>query len=310
MKRALVAGGAGFIGSHLAETLVARGYQVDIVDDLSTGSLDNLALIRSEVRFFQDDVAGFRSNESFDVVFNFASNASRWSWEHHPIRVATANAMGSWNLLQLASKTRARYVFASSSEVYGTPDVVPTPESYPGKVSCTGTRSAYDEGKRFGEALAKAFEREAGLSVVILRLFNTYGPRMREGIYGRVIERFLTQAENNLPLSVFGDGRQTRCFTYVSDMIEGIVRASEAGTSGEVYNLGGDVEVRIVDLAKSILAATRKDLPIRFTPLPPDDPVRRAAETSKIRSLGWVPKISLDEGLRLMVASRTPRVRS
>ncbi len=304
MRRVLVAGGAGFLGSHLVEALVAAGDRVEVLDDLSSGRVENLRAVRDRVVIRQGSVASAEVDGMFDVVFNLASNASRADWEGRPVDIALANALGSDRLIRLALANGARYLYASSSEVYGQPTVVPTPESYPGVVSSVGTRSPYDEGKRFGEALTKAYERQSGLKSVIVRIFNTYGPRMSQGQYGRVIERFLEQAGSGAPITLYGDGRQTRSFCYVSDVVDGLQLLAERGEVGGVYNLGGADEISVLELARKIAAALGIEPKLVFEPLPPDDPLRRAADTARIRALGWQPRVPLDEGLRLMIASR------
>jgi nucleoside-diphosphate-sugar epimerase len=233
------------------------------------------------------------------LVLNFASRASRAEWENDPVGVALSNSVGSINLIKTAVKCGALYVFASSSEIYGSPSVIPTPEHYMGPVSTTGSRSPYDEGKRFGEAITKAYERQYGLRNIIIRIFNTYGPRMRgDDVYGRVVDRFLNQALNNLPITVYGDGRQTRSFTYVSDTVNAIMLAIERGREGEVYNIGNDKEIEVIQLAEMIKSTTKSASEIVFKQLPEGDPKRRAADISKISSLGWSPSISISAGIQ------------
>lgn len=302
--KALIAGGSGFLGSFLAEELVRKGWDIQILDNLSSGLLENLDSIKDKARFLKEDVINFKTEEKFDYVINFASNASRMEWEKYPVEVALSNSIGSKNLIEIALNSKATYIYASSSEVYGTASQIPTPEDYLGSVSTTGTRSPYDEGKRFGDALTKAYEREYGLKNIIIRFFNTYGPRMRGGdFYGRVIDRFVRQALNNEPLTIYGDGNQTRSFTYVSDAMSAILLLIENGKLGEVYNIGSDFEIEILKLAGIVKNVLKSPSEIKFLPLPEHDPKRRSADISKIRKLGYAPQITLDEGIRLTANS-------
>ena len=303
--RVLIAGGAGFLGSYLAERFVADGHDVHILDNFASGLKGNIENIRDRITLLEDDVTAFRTDERYDIVVNFASRASRVEWEKHPVDVALSNAVGSKNLIEVALRCNALYVYASSSEVYGDPKVIPTPEDYVGCVSTIGSRSPYDEGKRFGDALTKAYERQYGLRNIIIRFFNTYGPRMRGGdFYGRVIDRFIQQAMSSEPITVYGDGSQTRSFTYVSDTIEGVMTAITRGKEGEVYNIGNDSETRIVDLAKLVRNLAKSASEIQFKDLPDNDPKRRAADITKMRKLGWEPQISLEEGITNIIKSK------
>ena len=298
----LVAGGAGFIGSHLVERLVSRGDQVTVIDDLSSGLEDNLYLVKDKVTFVKADISSYETKENFNVIINLASRASRMEWETFPVGVALSNSIGNNNLLKIALNSDARYIFASTSEVYGNPEIVPTPESYIGRVNSVGSRSPYDESKRFGEALVKAYEREYKLDSIIIRFFNTYGPRMRGGdLYGRVLDRFIQQALSNEPLTVYGDGTQTRSFTYVSDSVQAILKIIEKGQRGEIYNVGNDSEISILDLANLVIKTTNSSSKIVFSKLPPDDPERRAADITKIARLGWSPTVKISDGMILMI---------
>ena len=300
----MIAGGAGFLGSYLAGIFVADGYDVHILDNFASGLKSNIENITDKITLLEDDVTTYRTDERYDIVVNFASRASRVEWEKHPVDVALSNAVGSKNLIELALRCDALYVYASSSEVYGDPKVIPTPEDYVGCVSTTGSRSPYDEGKRFGDAITKAYERQYGLRNIIIRFFNTYGPRMRGGdFYGRVIDRFIQQAMHNEPIKVYGDGSQTRSFTYVSDAIDGVMTAITRGAEGEVYNIGNDSETRIVDLAKLVRRLAKSRSEICFKDLPENDPKRRAADITKMRKLGWEPKITLEEGITNIIKS-------
>ena len=302
--RILLAGGAGFLGSHLAEALVARGDYVVIMDNLSSGLAANISGINKQVTFINADVSTYKTDETFDLVMNLASRASRKEWENFPVEVAKSNAFGTDNLISIALRSKAKFLLASTSEIYGNPDVVPTPESYIGRVSSTGSRSPYDEGKRFAEALVKSYESQYALDSIIIRFFNTYGPRMRGGdLYGRVIDRFLQQAVSNKPLTVYGSGMQTRSFTYVSDTVSAILKIINNWKPGEVYNVGSDNETKIIDLAKMIIKVTGSKSTIIQKEMPPDDPLRRAADVSKIKRMGWRQEINLEKGLKLMLES-------
>ncbi|QRF74998.1 dTDP-glucose 4,6-dehydratase [Thermoplasmatales archaeon] len=301
MKTILIAGGAGFIGSHLTESLLDKGYNITVVDDLSSGLEKNLSKVRSKIKFVRSDISEFKSKEHYDVVVNLASRASRVEWETLPVEVALTNSIGNNNLIKLALREKSLYIYASSSEVYGDPDVVPTPETYVGRVSTTGSRSPYDEGKRFGEALTKGYEREYGLMNIIVRLFNTYGPRMRGGdFYGRVVDRFVQQAIAGIPITIYGDGKQTRSFTYVADSVNALETLIINGKHGEVYNVGNDVETTILDLANEVKRICKSSSPIKFMDLPDYEPRRRSADITKIKNLGFQHKVSLPEGIEKM----------
>ena len=308
--KALLAGGSGFLGSHLAESLVNKGWEIHILDNLSSGLLENLESIKEKIQFIKGDVLTYKTKEKFDYVINFASNASRVEWEKYPVEVALSNSIGSKNLIELALHSDATYIYASSSEIYGTAEQIPTPEDYIGAVSTTGTRSPYDEGKRFGDAITKAYEREYALKNIIIRFFNTYGPRMRGGdFYGRVIDRFVRQAQNNEPITIYGDGTQTRSFTYVSDAVSAILMLIDKGNLGEIYNIGSDSEIEIIKLADVVRRVLHSSSEIKFLPLPEHDPKRRAADITKIKKLGYLPKISLENGIKLMANSIKSKVK-
>jgi len=301
----LVTGGAGFLGSWICDVLVKQNTQVICVDNFSSGRRENIRhLMGSEnFRLVKHDISQpIFFDENIDAVMHLASRASPFEFARFPIQILKANTLGTWVALGIAKEHKARLVYASSSEVYGDPDLkhVPTSEAYTGNVNPVGPRSCYDEAKRVGETFITAYRIQHGLDTRILRIFNTYGPRMRPGdIYGRVVPRFIDQAVGGRSLTVFGDGTQTRSFTYVMDMVEGILMATclpEA--SGEVINLGSDVETRITDLAKIILKLTGSKSGIEFHPLPVDDPKRRCPDIGKAEKiLGWKPKISLQQGL-------------
>jgi len=301
MTRVIVAGGAGFLGSHLVERLASEGYDIAVVDDLSSGLESNLSHVIDKIEFIESDISDLDYTKPFDLMINLASRASRVEWETYPVEVALSNSLGSNNLIKLALKNHATYIYASSSEIYGNPDVVPTPESYIGRVSTVGSRSPYDEGKRFGEALVKSYEREYGLKNIIIRFFNTYGPRMRAGnFYGRVVDRFIQQALANDPITVYGDGKQTRSFTYVTDSIEAMILLIRKGKLNEIYNIGNDRETRIIDLAEMVRRICRSHSSISFSPIPDDEPKRRSADITKIRNLGFSHMVDLESGIKIM----------
>ena len=303
MKRVLIAGGAGFLGSYLTEKLV-ENYEVVVVDNLSSGLEYNLKGVINDIEFIKSDIETLKYEKKLDFIIDLASRASRIEWETYPVEVALSNSMGTNNLIKIALKNDALFIYASSSEVYGNADIVPTPESYVGRVDTISSRSPYDEGKRFSEALVKSYEKEYDLKDIIIRFFNTYGPRMRGGdFYGRVIDRFILQAIKNEPITVYGDGTQTRSFTYVSDTVDGINLLIEKGHLGEVYNIGNDVETKIIDIARIIKEKSGSSSEIVYKKLPENDPLRRAADISKMRELGWNHKITLEKGLEKTIES-------
>ena len=302
----LVTGGAGFLGSYLCDVLVKLGAHVICIDNFSSGARDNIHHLvgLNNFRVIEHDISQpIVFGEKIDVVMHLASRASPFEFARFPIQIMKANTLGTWVALGIAKENKARLVYASSSEIYGDPDPanIPTPETYWGNVNPVGPRSCYDEAKRAGEAFTNAYRIEHGLDTRVLRIFNTFGPRMRPGdLYGRVIPRFIDQALGGRPLTVFGDGTQTRSFSYVSDTVEGIIKATWMDeASGEVLNLGSGVETQIIDLAKMILELTGSASEIEFHPLPIDDPRRRRPDISKARNLlGWEPKSSLKQGLK------------
>ena len=302
----LVTGGAGFLGSYLCDVLVKLGARVTCIDNFSSGTRDNIHHLvgLNNFRLIEHDISQpVFFDKKIDVVMHLASRASPFEFARFPIQIMKANTLGTWVALGIAKENNARLVYASSSEIYGDPDSanIPTPETYWGNVNPVGPRSCYDEAKRAGEAFTNAYRIEHGLDTRVLRIFNTFGPRMRPGdLYGRVIPRFIDQALGGRPLTVFGDGTQTRSFSYVSDTVEGIIKATWMDeASGEVLNLGSGVETQIIDLAKMILELTGSASEIEFHPLPIDDPRRRRPDISKARNLlGWEPKSSLKQGLK------------
>ncbi len=299
--RALITGGAGFLGSHLCERLLNEGWAVVCVDNLCTGSDTNVSHLRRQEGFelsLQDASQGLSYEGAIDYVLHFASPASPPDYLRLPIETLRVGAFGTFNALQLAMEKRARFLLASTSECYGDPEVNPQPESYWGRVNPVGPRSVYDEAKRFSEALTMAFHRVHGLDTRIVRIFNTYGPRMRLND-GRALPNFLYEALTGKPITVYGDGSQTRSFCYVSDLIEGIRRLMQSSEPFPV-NLGNPQEVTILEFARRIKELTASNVPIVFEPLPQDDPKQRRPDIAKAkRLLGWEPKVALAEGLQL-----------
>ena len=301
-KKALVTGGAGFIGSWLCDVLISLGAQVTSVDDFSTGRLKNIDHLARNSRFklVKRDICAFQSRDKFDLVFHMAGHASPEEYQAHPIKTLYASSFGSANVAELARKDDAAVLFASTSEVYGDAEVVPTPESYWGRVNPIGPRSCYDEGKRFAEALFLAYFKQYGLNVRIPRIFNSYGPRLREdGLYGRAMSRFITQALANKPITVYGDGKQTRSFCYITDTVMALMLLiSNDKAKGQVVNVGGSREVTILELAETIKKLAKCKSQLTFHPLPRDDPKRRCPDTSKMKKLtGWKPKMTFAKGL-------------
>ena len=298
--RVLVTGAAGFLGSHLADRLLADGYEVVGMDNFITGSPDNIAHLTGHPRwsFFRHDVTNFTYvSGPLDGVLHFASPASPRDYLELPIQTLKVGSLGTHKALGLALAKRARFLIASTSEVYGDPLVHPQPEAYWGNVNPVGPRGVYDEAKRFAEAMTMAYHRFHGVDTRIVRIFNTYGPRMRPHD-GRVVSNFIVQALQGEPLTVYGDGGQSRSFCYVDDLIDGIVRLFERGTS-EPTNIGNPVEFTVRQLAEEVLRQTGSRSPIVQEPLPVDDPKVRQPDISRARSLlGWEPKVPLADGLR------------
>lgn len=296
----VVTGGAGFLGSHLVDLLLKRGHRVVAIDNLVTGSVDNIAHLagHSRFRFIQQDVTEFLFlEEPVHYVWHFASPASPVDYAELPIQTLKVGSLGTHKALGLAKHKGARFLLASTSEIYGDPLVHPQKESYWGNVNAVGPRGCYDEAKRFAEALTVAYHREHGIPTRIVRIFNTYGPRMRLRD-GRVVPAFLSQALQHRPLSVFGDGSQTRSFCYCGDLIEGIHRLM-MGSHSEPVNLGNPEEMTISEFAQEIIRQTGSRSRIVFKPLPKDDPRQRQPDISRAgRWLRWRPRVSLAEGLR------------
>ena len=296
--RVMVTGAAGFLGSHLADRLLSEGHTVLGVDNFSTGDPENLAHLAGETRFqFESwDITKPFDFGPVDYVFNMASPASPPEYLRLGIETLRVGSVGTENTLEIARKYHAGYLHASTSECYGDPLEHPQSESYWGNVNPVGPRSVYDESKRYAEALVMAYHRSRGVDTHMVRIFNTYGPRLHPSD-GRVISNFMMQALRNQPLTVYGDGNQTRSFCYVDDLIEGIVRLSRSGEHLPV-NLGNPNEFTILECAREILEVTGSKSELRFEPLPEDDPTRRCPDITKAHTLlGWEPKISLREGL-------------
>ncbi len=298
--RVLVTGGAGFLGSHLCDALLARGDSVVCADNLLTGRLENIAHLRSEPRFeFREhDVSRTFDFGKVDYVFHFASPASPVDYLQHPIETLRVGSLGAMNCLELAKKYHAKFLLASTSECYGDPLEHPQSESYWGHVNPVGPRSVYDEAKRFAEAATMAYHRHRTVDTRIVRIFNTYGPRLQIND-GRVISNFMKQALRGEDLTVYGDGSQTRSFCYVSDEVAGILALAQSDEH-EPTNIGNPGEFTIVECAQVVLEVTGSSSRIRFEPLPQDDPKQRCPDISKAkRLLGWEPKIDLRTGLQM-----------
>jgi UDP-glucuronate decarboxylase len=300
MKRILITGGAGFVGSHLAERLLREGHHVLAVDNFHTGRHGNLDHLRDHRRLevIRHDVVEPLLVE-VDEVYNLACPASPVHYQSNPIKTVKCNVLGTLNMLGLCKRTGARFLQASTSEVYGDPGVHPQPEAYWGNVNPIGIRSCYDEGKRIAETLCMDYRRQNGVNVKIVRIFNTYGPRMAPDD-GRVVSNFIIQALRGEPLTIYGDGSQTRSFCYVDDLVDGLIRmmATPDGYSGPV-NLGNPTEFTVLELARKVIATTGSRGELRLEPLPEDDPRKRRPDISRAREvLGWSPRIPLDEGLR------------
>jgi dTDP-glucose 4,6-dehydratase len=295
----VITGGAGFLGSHLCDELLSRGHRVICVDNLETGTLANIEHIRSPdfVHLNVDITEPYEVEGPVDFVYHLASPASPIDYLRLPLHTLKVGSQGTHHTLGVAKFKRARFLLASTSEVYGDPQVHPQPESYWGHVNPIGPRGVYDEAKRYAEALTMAYHRQQGVDTAIVRIFNTYGPRMRPHD-GRAIPTFLRQALQDRPLTVFGDGSQTRSFCYVSDEVEGIIRLAESGFHRPV-NIGNPTEFTLLELAKAVIEVTGSKSEVVFEALPTDDPQVRQPDITLARDvLGWEPKVSLREGLK------------
>ena len=300
MKTVLISGGAGFIGSHLCEFLLNKGYKVIAMDNLITGDIKNIEHLRSNRNFLyiHHDVSNhIVINENLDFILHFASPASPVDYQKMPIQTLKVGSLGTHNTLGLALAKKAKYVLASTSEVYGDPLVNPQPENYWGNVNPIGARGCYDESKRFAEALAMAYHRTHKMDTKIVRIFNTYGPSMRKDD-GRVVPNFISQSLKNEPLTVYGNGRQTRSFCYISDLIDGIYKLMMSNIN-EPVNLGNPDEHTILEFAELIRKLTKSKSRIVFKQLPIDDPHVRCPDITKAKKeLKWQPKVGLMEGLQ------------
>src|SRR5436309_9527132 len=294
MPTALVTGGAGFLGSHLCDFVLDRGHRVICVDNLETGSLDNIEHIRDDdFAFVMVDITShYEIDEPLDFVYHMASPASPIDYARLPLHTLKVGAYGTHNTLGLAKAKRARFLLASTSEVYGDPEVHPQKETYWGNVNPIGPRGVYDEAKRYAEAMTMAYLRQQGVDTAIVRIFNTYGPRMRQHD-GSAIPTFLRQALSEKPVTVFGDGSQTRSFCYVDDLVRGLIALSESGVHDPV-NLGNPEEMTLLEMAKAVIEMTESRSEIVFEALPVDDPKVRQPDITRARSLlGWEPQVEL-----------------
>lgn len=309
--RVIVTGGAGFIGSHLCGELIKLGHEVLCIDNLITGREENIENLKANKRFFflKKDVCSLRYDpkmpgreiwgQKIDFLFHLASPASPVDYQRLPVETLMTNSLGTKNMLDLARQRRAKFLLASTSEVYGDPKAHPQKEDYWGNVNPLGVRACYDESKRFAEALTMVYLRKYKIDARIVRIFNTYGPKMKKND-GRVVSNFINQALRGEPLTVYGNGLQTRSFCFVSDMIDGLLKAMFIkNTAGEVINLGNPDERKILEFAQLIKELTGSKSEIKFTNLPEDDPVRRCPDITKAKKLlNWVPKVELNEGLK------------
>ncbi len=301
--RVVITGGAGFIGSHLCDYFIKKKHYVVCVDNLITGNLKNIEHLFGNERFLfiKHDVTNFiHIPGKVDAVLHFASPASPVDYLNYPIQTLKVGALGTHKALGLAKEKKAIFMLASTSEVYGDPEVSPQPESYWGNVNPIGPRGVYDEAKRFAEAMTMAYHRYHKMPIRIVRIFNTYGPRMRVND-GRVVPNFIYQALKNKPITVYGDGTQTRSFCYISDLVEGIYKILFKDIN-EPINLGNPEEIKIIDFAYIIKKLTNSKSKIVFKPLPEDDPKQRKPDITKaIKLLNWKPKVSLEKGLKLTI---------
>ncbi|NIO05517.1 MAG: NAD-dependent epimerase/dehydratase family protein [Candidatus Aenigmarchaeota archaeon] len=301
-KVILVTGGAGFIGSHLIDRLIEKN-RVICVDNLSTGSCKNIEHLMDNKNFLfieHDVKKPLKLDEKVDEIYHLASRASPIDFEKFPVDILLTNSLGTYNMLELARRDRAKFLFASTSEVYGDPEKHPQSENYWGNVNSIGMRSCYDESKRFGESLVSSYQRKFKLSTKIARIFNTYGSRMRADD-GRVIPNFITQSLNNENVTIYGEGKQTRSFCHVNDMVDGLTKLMSSKSAGPV-NIGNPSEIKILDLAKLIKRMTDSKSEIVFERMPENDPLRRKPDIEKARKeLNWKPLTDLEPGLKITI---------
>lgn len=308
--RILVTGGAGFIGSHLIDRLMNQGHEVICLDNFYTGHKRNILkwLDHPYFEFIRHDITEPIRLE-VDQIYHLACPASPVHYQYNPVKTVKTNVMGTMNMLGLAKRVKARFLLASTSEVYGDPEVHPQTEEYRGNVNPIGIRSCYDEGKRIAETLAFDYHRQNDVDIRVVRIFNTYGPRMLEND-GRVVSNLVVQALRNIPLTVYGDGSQTRSFCYVSDLVEGIIRLMNGEHIGPV-NLGNPDEYTILQLAENVQKLVNPDAQIKFAPLPQDDPRRRRPDITKAKTwLNWQPTVPLIEGLKLTIEDFRQRIQA
>lgn len=309
MKRILVTGGAGFIGSHLCERLIAEGHEVVCLDNFFTGTRENVGNLLSHPHFelHRHDVQHPLTME-VDQIYHLACPASPVHYQRNPVRTIRTSVEGTLNLLDVARESGARMMISSTSEVYGDPAVHPQREDYWGNVNPIGPRSCYDEGKRCAEALAVAYASQYGTQVRIARIFNTYGPRLHQAD-GRVVSNFIVQALRNEPITVYGEGQQTRSFCFVSDLVEGFLRLMASEHGSDPVNLGNPHECTMIELAEAVISLTGSRSKIEHRPLPKDDPTRRRPDITRAKDLlGWEPTVGLEQGLEKTIAYFRERV--
>ena len=306
--RILVTGGAGFIGSHLIDRLMKQGHEVLCLDNFFTGHKRNIVHWMDNPYFelIRHDITEPIRLE-VDQIYHLACPASPVHYQYNPVKTIKTNVMGTLNMLGLAKRVKARFLLASTSEVYGDPDVHPQPEEYRGNVNCIGIRSCYDEGKRVAETLAFDYHRQNNVDIRVIRIFNTYGPRMFEND-GRVVSNFIVQALKGIPLTIYGDGSQTRSFCYVADLVEGMIRLMNNEHTGPI-NIGNPGEYTILQLAETVQKMINPDAELTFKPLPQDDPLQRQPDITKAKNLlGWEPTIDLEQGLKLTIEDFRSRI--